>query len=434
MNKTRKFVILAIVCTAFVSLCFLIPFKSSRNPTQPYLTVMGPVLKADGLGRHPVELIDAFKDDMLIGFKSAGPFCLDGISSDTKKILKKKAPLGKVLVYQNYLIVDGRPLDGKITGLKNTKTIRIAQSMFESSLIPLEWVNILNHYFDALFVPDKFLVDAYKNSGVTIPVFHIPLAVDLNKYYNEPLKTTKNSPMVFANLSTAIPRKNQLKLVRAFHQAFGNSQDVKLRLNSRGTEAGYNQAIRDEIRLLGATNIEFTEMSLEEELYFKIFKEIDCYVSLSLGEGFSIQPREAMALGIPIIVTDNTGQSTICNSHLGRVVNSPNAIPAYYPSYKSYHGVFYDCNLEDATQALRDVYENYDHYLSQGAAAREWSKLYSFDQLKPLYLGLIKPKKIVLGSINKVTADCLFTNSVELCEKFNQLVGVPFEDCSEKLN
>ncbi|MFS8563828.1 MAG: glycosyltransferase family 4 protein [Rhabdochlamydiaceae bacterium] len=392
---------------------------------------MGSVLMADGLGRHSAELIEALKDNVSIGFEPTALFCLEGVPSKIQKILRQKKPLGKVLVYQDYLIVNGRPLDGNITSIKNSGSIRIAQSMFESSLIPSEWAHILNHYFDAVFVPDKFLIDVYKNSGVTIPVFEIPLAVDLHKFYNMPLKINKNHPMVFGNLSTALPRKNQVKLIQAFHQAFGNSTDVKLKINSRASEEACTRAIKEEIRKLGATNIEFTEGPLKERTYLNVFQNIDCYVSLSLGEGFSIQPREAMALGIPSIITDNTGQSTICASGLVRTVPSANTRPAFYQLYQNYHGVCYDCTLEDVTCALRDVYENYDHYLQQGSAAREWSRKCSFDQLKPLYLGLIKPKRIILGTINKITPDCLFTNSKELCEKFNKLLGIPFEDHRE---
>jgi glycosyltransferase involved in cell wall biosynthesis len=394
---------------------------------QPYLTVLGPVLMTDGLGRHSAELIDALKNEMEIGFKATGPFFLKETPLDIRKILKRKAPLGKVLVYQDYLVVNGQPLSGSLQTLKNKDHIRIAQSMFESSAIPPEWVIVLNHYFDAVFVPDKFLVEVYKNSGVTIPVFELPLALNLEKFYKIPLKMAKNSPVVFANLSTAIPRKNQVKLIQAFHKAFGNSPEVKLRLNSRQGEPFYSQAIKNEIYRLGATNIEFTEIVLPDELYLKTFQNIDCYVNVSTGEGFSIQPREAMALGIPVIITDNTGQSTICSTSLVRKIPSLVKTPAFYPTYSNYYGYSYDCELEDIVSALKDVYDNYDYYLQQGPAAREWAKQCSFEHLRSLYLGLIKPKKMILGSINKITPDCLFTDSQELCEKFNQLVGVPFE-------
>ena len=404
--------------------------KLAKKTQAPYLTVAGFSLMSDGLGRLAVELIDALDKDIDIGFTSSRErVILDGVPDQVKKIIKKTKPIGKVFLYIDSLGAGGLSFKKNITGLKNPTNIRIAYSMFESSEIPPEWVIALNNYFDAVAVPDKFLIDIYRNCGVTLPIFEVPLGLNLDDYYHAPLKIKKNSPMVFANFSTASPRKNQLKLVQAFHTAFGNSNKVKLRLNSREVDLPVMQAIKDEIRRIGATNIEFTHMVLDNDLYFKTFKEIDCYVSLSSGEGFSIQPREAMALGIPVIVTNNTGQSTICDSKFGRTVPSLNKIPGFYPIFGSVYGSFYDCTVKDAAEALTDVYQNYDHYLQQGAAARAWVKQSSsYDQLTPLYLGLVKPKKVVLGDMNKVTPDCLFTDSEELCEKFHRLTGAFFED------
>ncbi len=427
MNVSKTQIIMATIII-LVGAWFLI--ASSKSKKQPYLTVVGSVDMADGLGKQSAELIDILKDDITIGFKSCFPkINLEGTPPGIRAILKNThCPIGKVIIYEEQLGPRALTFQTVIKGLSNQTSIRIAYSMFESSLIPPEWVVALNYYFDAVAVPDKFLIDVYKNSGVNIPIFELPLGLNLEQFFNAPLKNKKNSPMVFANFSAALPRKNQLALIKAFYQAFGNSQDVRLRLNSRNGTQDCITAIRDEIRKLGVTNVEFTQMKMDKDLYFTRFQSVDCYVSLSSGEGFSIQPREAMALGIPVIATDNTGQSTICATNLVRKVPSLKGIPAFYPLYNDYYGLFYDCTLKDSVQALRDMYENYDYYLQKGAAARTWTKKYSFNELKRLYLGLIKPKKVVLSTVNSITPDCLFTDSKELCEKFNKLTGVPFED------
>ena len=430
MKKSRKSYIAITLLIAVISLCSVSIFKFLKKPTQPYLTVVGPVAMKEGLGRLAAELINSLKDQVSTGFKPSNKkIKLEGTPKEIRKILKNtKLPIGKVVIYADYLGVGGLSFKKVIKGLKNSDNIRIAYSMFESSLIPPEWVVSLNLCFDAVAVPDKFLIDVYKNSGVTIPIFEIPLGLDLKTFLTAPLKRERKSPMVFANLGTAIPRKNQLKLIRAFHKAFGNSPDVRLRLNSKFGYPECIQAIKNEIHDFGITNIDFTQMEMEKDFYLKTFQDIDCYVSLSSGEGFSIQPREAMALGIPVIVTDNTGQSTICSSHLGYTVFSLSPIPAFYPEFKNQYGVFYDCETDDVVTALKEVYQNYDNYLQQGPSARAWVKQYSYEHLKTLYLELIRPKKVVLGHNNKVTPDYLLTDSKELCEKFSKLTGVPFED------
>ncbi len=57
---------------------------------------------------------------------------------------------------------------------QSSDSILCAQSMFEATAVPQEWVDKLNRYFDFLTVPDEFLVTAYKQSGVNIPIFLIP--------------------------------------------------------------------------------------------------------------------------------------------------------------------------------------------------------------------------------------------------------------------
>ena len=424
MNKNRKRSIIIILSIIIVS---VLVFQFFNKPKQPHLTVIGRLQMTDGLGRQTAELVDAVRNDISVGVKATDKN-KTGLSPEIREMLKKKhVPMGKVIVYEDCLGEDGMSFKSVIKDPKNEKSIRIAYSMFESSLIPPSWAAALNTYFDAVAVPDQFLIEVYKNSGVTIPIFELPLGLNLDPFLNAPLKTEKKSPLVFANLSSIVSRKNQLKLVQAFHTAFGNSPDVKLRLNGRSGDPQYIEAIKNEIRALGLSNVEFTQIEMEKELYFKTFQTIDCYVSLSSGEGFSIQPREAMALGIPVIITDSTGQSTICKSFLGRAIPSPNPVPAFYHYYNNHYGLFYDCKTEDVVQALKDVHQNYDTYLKQGSVAREWVKQYSYSQLKPFYLGLIKPKKIILGDINKITLDCLFTNSEELCKKFSQLLEIPYE-------
>ena len=416
----------ALLLTISIPICAL---KWLKKSPQPHLTIIGSFTSGDGSGRYSAEIIHVLKNALPLGFKANGPVQPEDATKGINSIFKnKKSPLGKVILYQDSLGQGGMSFKKHIKGLKNLSQIRIAYSVFESSRIPPEWALVLNYYFDAVAVPDPFLVDVYKNSGVIIPIFVLPYPVNLDKFYRVPLRNKKHSPFTFANFSNATAEKNHITLVRAFHDAFDNSQEVKLRLNSCYSDPKISEAIKKEIRLLKASNVEFTEMILSEELYLKTFENIDCYVSLSQGEGCPIQPKEAMALGIPVILSDNTAQSTLCASHLTKGISSLTQVPGFYSKYQNTYGVFYDCSVKETSQALQDVYGHYGNYLQITLTARDWVKQYSYDRLKPLYLGLVSPKKIVLGNINQVTANYLITDSKELCEKFAHLLGTPFED------
>ena len=362
--RVNKRLIFLLVAFFFSSFFFA---KSVFFPEKADLTVVGRVDMSDGIGKTSMELLQSLKPHLKVNFLPVRKLSKKRQKTMPRNLVKLvcngPSQVGKVILFEEIISLESYKPYKILDEIQDKSAMRIAYSMFESSKIPEEWVRVLNAYFDAVAVPDRFLVEVYENSGVNIPIFELPLAVDFRPFLREPLKKSANKPMVFANFSVCIDRKNHLQLIRAFAQAFGNSSDVLLKINAKSSESGLNEKIKEEIRSLNLTNVEFTEQKLEAADYLKLFKTVDCYVSLSKGEGFSIQPREAMALGIPTIVTNNTAQSTICKSQLVRAIESPIAVPACYHWTARTHGVNYDCYLEEAALALKDIFYHYPNYL-----------------------------------------------------------------------
>lgn len=375
----------------------------------------------DGLGRQSAELIDAFKDELNVNFAPTRRQKASDVPKRFRKLVKNKHPKwGKVVLFEEML---WWPKEEKYRHIlkANKDSIRIAYSMWESTKIPNEWVLILNNHFDAVAVPAPFLVEVYKESGVNIPIFELPLGLNLKTFLDQPLKKEKGTPFVFGNLSVCSERKNQVLLIRAFAKAFGNDPNFQLRINCRYGEKEISSAITKEIVELDLDNVIFTQFALSQEEYLDLFKGIDCYVSVSKGEGFSIQPREAMALGIPVIATDNTGQRVICESGLVKAIDSPIQEPAIFPWGNSY-GRNFNCVVDDLVQAMRDVCTNYENYLSKAPQSRAWANQYQYKNLQGLYRSLIKPENIVLGKENCITESGLITNSQNLYDKYLDLL------------
>lgn len=395
------------------------------NQKRPYITLTGPIEMADGIGKQVVELAETLLDENFsINILAHHVNKVDVPSRILSLLRLKNKQLGKIVIAEESLWDHGTELaPRKLPTTTQPDQIRIAYSMLESTLIPPEWVMQLNLYYDAVAVPDSFLVETYIKSGVQIPIFEIPLGVDLQKFLKTPLKKERNPVMVFANFSSALDRKNQLLLVQAFAKALGNVEDAVLQINSRGGDEEIRDEIINEIIRSNCSNIRFTEFKLRKDAYIKLFQSVDCYVSLSKGEGFSIQPREAMALGIPAIVTDNTGQTTICKSNLVKTVKSAILEPARYFGSPIPCGYRFNCDLDEAAAAIKDVYENYGQYLQNAAQARTWAQAYDFsnENLRSLYKTLVKPKKLVLGTENRIHADYLMTNSKILYEKYQKI-------------
>jgi glycosyltransferase involved in cell wall biosynthesis len=397
------------------------------------LTIVGHVFLNDGIGKQSTDLIDTLKDTFCISFIHTIPANegeIRSLASDTQNTLRVPGTTykGRVLIFEDPL--SGDRSNGRWEGNfwqryglseSDKKQIRIAYSMFESSKIPKSWADILNSSFDAVAVPDQYLVQVYEQCGVQIPIFVVPLGRDLSRYLSSPLKASKGSPFVFASFNLCDRRKNILKLVQAFARTFKNNPDVELRLYWRAClDNGYREKIFAEIANQGLTNVRISEGPVDGDRLFSRYRRIDCLVSVATGEGFSIQPREAMALGIPVIATDNTAQATICASGLVRTVPSNIEIPAMYP-WPGDFGFQYDCRTKDIAKALTDVYENYDTYLSKAPQCREWARAYDLAATRATYAKLIDPERVVIGKSNSLLSDGIMTTSSRLAKKYRSI-------------
>jgi len=399
-------------------LCLLTMLLSLALNADYDLTVVGTINQADGIGRQAAGLIDCLKSDLKINFVETRVSFFKDVKDSVKKIAltscEKPAP---VSILEDILWVPNFPAYEKVPN----SPIKIAYSLWESTFIPQKWVNILNEHFDAVAVADSFLVEVYKDSGVTIPIFEVPLGIYIEDYLKTPPKKSRNKTFVFGSTVSFEKRKNQATLIKAFAKEFGNNKNVLLKLNGRYGEI---ESLKKLVKSLNVKNVIISSLVLSNKLYDSFIRSFDCFVNISKGEGFSICPREALALGIPCIVTNNTAQKSICDT--GFVCSVPAEI-AEWPDYErsglpfEENSRYYGCTVEDVQAALRDVYDNYEIHLMKARQGREWVRQYLWKNLKATYINLIKPKKIILGDRNIVTDSYLMTNSPELYKKYCEL-------------
>lgn len=392
------------------------------------LSIVGFINSSDGIGRIPLLIIDCLKDcDVNLNFITTRE--KNYISRETplniQRLLRNKNLEGKITLFTELISYNNNPSPDLV--IPKSSLIKIAYSMLEATKIPQSWVEKINKTFDAVVVPDEFLIDVYKNSGVKVPIFALPIVLNLEDFFNVDTKGAQNMPFVFGNSCAVEKRKNYLKLIEAFYKAFGNSSKVLLKINGRRSNPEEFRKIKDKIHELNTKNIEFKIGVLSNKEYLKFMSGLDCFVSLSLGEGFAIPPREALALGIPVVITDNTAHSTICKTGFVKSIPSNNLVPSIYSIFQNKQiGHSFDCNIDDAAKALKDVYENYLIYLQKAKLGRQWVKKYLKNNLGKKYLNLVKPKSVILGDQNIITDDYIMTNSKFLYEKYKKIIDDNF--------
>lgn len=406
-----------------------------RSPID--LTIVGSVKYRDSLGRLPIALTDLFKNDFSINYICSGRAEFEDVPSPIQSILKNpdKTPGNVALLFDILWDIKRTPADF----VPRKSFIKIAYSMLESSAIPAQWVTLLNSKFDLVIVPDDYYQGVYNKCGVTIPIFVLPHGIDLEDFLGQPVRQAAKKPFVFGCTGTFCDRKNHELLIEAFYQEFGNNERVKLRIHGRnlwfnefnlrslqkklspGKRIRYTKLKNG--RTMLTPNIELTLAPLSKHEYLDFFNSLDCYVLLSKGEGFSLTPREALALGKPCIISDNTAHHTIAQTGFVYAVPSNNKEAAYYANFKGSQGYNFNCSLKDARKALREVYNNYELYLEKALEGRKWVESYLWENVKARFSNFIKPKKVLLGAENKVTDDYLMTSSEKLYERYSALIS-----------
>lgn len=417
LNLKRALLFLAMILNF---LCFNFFLQAT-----PDLTIVGYIMPDDGLGKIPINIIETLDDDISINIIITHDFpshlmepkkVVDAIANPDKSD-------GRVALFTEGLWhVRGVPSDS----VPQNSIVKIAYSMFETTEIPSPWVRILNEKFDAVVVPDKFYVQVYQDCGVNIPIFVLPIPMRLDAYYKHKIHIRDSSkPFVFGDASA---NKNPAVLVKAFAQAFGNNPSVKLVMRANVILPRTEDAINRVISEFGLTNVSIERGSLALKEFINKIASFDCYINLSKGEGFSFIPREALALGVPVIVTDNTASKTICKS--GFVTAVPSLlrvppIPNYMDLFNEPCGEQFDCDVADVVVALRDVYENYEKHLQKAQEGRQWVDQYFCrnKNLRKLYRTLVKPKMVILGKTNKIGIDVIITTSSILQEKYQKIIN-----------
>ncbi len=182
---------------------------------------------------------------------------------------------------------------------------RVLFSMWETDTLPGDFRRWLNQY-DQVIVPCQHNVDLF--SQFHNDVSYCPLGVD-HKFW-KPMDGSGEGPFRFHGGGSLWRRKGLDVLVKAFNAL--KLPDAELHIKAA-------PHARDTPTSSLGKNIFLNRgwMSLEEQRGW--FNKADCYVAVSRGEGFGLMPLQAIASGIPTILSDSTGQSQFAHLAFGVV-------------------------------------------------------------------------------------------------------------------
>lgn len=166
--------------------------------------------------------------------------------------------------------------------------------------------------FDEVWVPTTFTVDVFKRSGVTVPIYVIPHALQESLLAVPPRDPTPPKGRVtFYNIGSWNPRKNTQDVARAYFSCgWSPLTSVQLILHqvpsNRTEEAveAHQHILNDELTRLKEGYVDGSHAQLllhaTPKAYswiVKLHRQSHVFVSASRGEGFGLPELEAVAMG-----------------------------------------------------------------------------------------------------------------------------------------
>lgn len=244
----------------------------------------------------------------------------------------------------------------------NVSDVRIGYTMVEGTHIGKKWVERCNG-MDAIFVPSKYLLEVFKNDGVNVPIYAIKQGINPDNFPYINRKRNKQN-FVFATAGWLDDRKNWKEMVQAFTSEFDPEEPVELWIKNTNSLFGFEQP--------ADTRVKFIDELLSFEGMQIFYKNTDCFLFCSRAEGAGMPGREAMATGLPIILTNWSGMADVCNPEYNYPL-TPVAIDV--PDARkedSQPGFQARIDVRELMYWMRHVYEHQEEAREKGKKASEW--------------------------------------------------------------
>ena len=203
---------------------------------------------------------------------------------------------------------------------------------WEFGRVPVSWVEALaDGRVDQVWAYTNYVRNCYISSGVDPKrVAVVPPGVDPDRFCpgltaHEVVDTKATFRFLF--VGGTLRRKGIDVLLQAFGEEFGSDEDVALVIKDMGVNTFYDQQTAGEaIEKLQAdaqcAEIQYLTQDLPGDQIPRLYAASDALVHPYRGEGFGLTVAEAMACGLPVILTRGGACDDFCPDEIGYFIDS----------------------------------------------------------------------------------------------------------------
>lgn len=281
---------------------------------------------------------------------------------------------------------------------------RVFFTMFETATLHPVFVSYCNKFSDEIWVPSKANKEVFVSNGIKKTIRVVPLGIDETLYLNK--DNSKKDFSGFSGLYGQSPEKGLKKfkfvtviqwnyrkgydaLIKAYVNAFTDKDDVCLVITTQySREVVINDLNQFIPRSENLPQVVLYNQIIPTTDMPSYYRQFNCYVHLSRGEGFSLTQIEAASCGLPVISCYHSGMTeylTDKNSYLvhcdelEKGCQRLEAISFYYQGQLMWK--LGKKQVDSATELMRYVLNNYseaksraDVFYSEISAKYTWDK------------------------------------------------------------
>lgn len=281
------------------------------------------------------------KDDMHISFNNPDSNVSTGFGHATFKIISSMAKLGYPVVTNRKSKVEIAFCHPKFYQFIGDSSYKVGYTAWESTKLQNGWTDKLE-LIDELWVPNSFCKEVFENyTDKNITVFHHGVSENF-----APKKRELNDKFIFLHMGFPAVRKNLPDAVNAFLELYAGREDVELWIKGYDTSTIFTT--EKNIKLLSGVKTYSEIISMLHDAHSLVYP--------SWGEGFGLIPLQAMATGLPTILTDGWADYQYVSELVidSELEESP---------WQSIHpGSMLKPNFDSLVSRMDEVYKNYEKY------------------------------------------------------------------------
>ena len=312
---------------------------------------------------------------------------------------------------------------------KKKAKLKACYPVFDGSVPPLEWIDIINNKFDICLSPSAYCTHNLKRYGVKIDCMELECLVLMEEMLKIKPKELKQKKFRFGCISANETRKNLIPLLEAFSLTFSKKDNVELFVHAiQRTDVICSEQDLDEAyeKYSKNSNIILHKGFISHNEILKMWESFNAYICPQSVTGYFTTPAEAMAVGIPCILSGIPVHKEL----IKYVPENNNLFFVKHDLMESFmHGVFsyrnlgvkFDFDLSEYVKALRNLFNKRNTLFSEENIyqRKKGISYLTVKHLSPKYNTLVHPKVIYISNMSqKISDEGELFISQKLAEKY----------------